>query len=86
MKFTRKTVWKIAAIGGALFCVVAVAFLVILQSNWFRNEVRKRIVAQVETATGGKVEIAGFDYRSRGAARVPYFNPVTTAWTQRRRT
>jgi translocation and assembly module TamB len=62
MKFTRKTVWKIAAIGGALFCVVAVAFLVILQSNWFRNEVRKRIVAQVETATGGKVEIAGFDY------------------------
>jgi translocation and assembly module TamB len=62
MKFTRKTIWKIAAAAGAFLCLLVMAFVFVLQSDWFRDQVRKRIVAQVEMATGGKVEIGGFDY------------------------
>ena len=62
MKSRRKTIWKIAGITVGVLCLLAAAFLVVLQSSWFRNEVRKRIVTQVETATGGKVEIGAFDY------------------------
>ena len=62
MTFNRKTFWKAVAIAAALFCVLAVAFVWVLQSAWFRDQVRRRIVAQVENATGGRVEIAGFDY------------------------
>ena len=62
MKSVRKTLWKTATIVGALLCVLAIALLVVLQSNWFRDELRKLIIKQVETATGGKVEIGGFDY------------------------
>jgi len=65
MKIARKSVWKIAAIAAAILCALAVCLVLLLQSNWFRDEVRKRIVAQVETATGGKVEIGKFDYHWR---------------------
>jgi uncharacterized protein involved in outer membrane biogenesis len=50
------------AIAGVLFCTLAVLLLGVLQSDWFRDQVRRRIVTQVEAATGGKVEIAAFDY------------------------
>lgn len=62
MKATRKTIWKIAALLVALVCVLGLALVAVLQSGWLRDEVRKRIIAQVETATGGKVEIGAFDY------------------------
>ena len=67
MKIARKSIWKIAATAVAILCVLALCLVFVLQSNWFRDEVRKRIIAQVETATGGKVEIGKFDYdwRSR---------------------
>jgi len=62
MKVTRKAAWKIAVAALALLCVMGVGLIAVLQSDWFRNEIRKRIVAQVEKTTGGKVEINGFDY------------------------
>jgi uncharacterized protein involved in outer membrane biogenesis len=62
MRIRGKTIWIALAIAGVLFCTLAVALLGVLQSNWFRDQVRRRIVAQVEAATGGKVEIAAFDY------------------------
>ncbi len=62
MTLTRKTICRVGAAGLVLLCAAVFAVLVILQSNWFRNQVRQRIIAQVETATGGKVEIARFDY------------------------
>jgi translocation and assembly module TamB len=62
MKNMSKTIWKIVAILAALACLLAVALLLVLQSAWFRDQVRKRIIAQVETATGGKVEIRAFNY------------------------
>jgi translocation and assembly module TamB len=62
MKLSRKTIGMTLALAGVLLCVLAVASLWVLQSNWFRDQVRRRIVVQVESATGGKVEIAAFDY------------------------
>src|SRR5450432_3687037 len=62
MKISRKAIWKTGAIAGALLCLAVLGSFWVLQSAWFRDQVRQRIVAQVETATGGKVEIAFFDY------------------------
>ncbi len=62
MKVTRKSLWKIAAIALAFLCLLSLVTIAILRSGWFRDEVRKRIIAQVQTATGGTVEIGGFDY------------------------
>ncbi len=62
MKLKRKAAWKIAAATLALLCVVGFALVAVLQSEWFRNEIRNRIILQVEKTTGGKVEINGFDY------------------------
>ena len=48
--------------GGRCCCSPAI---VIVQTDWFRNMVREKIVTAVEDATGGKVDIAsfGFDWR-----------------------
>jgi translocation and assembly module TamB len=57
---------KIVVFGLAGLAVVALAIgvagLVILQSDWFKNKVRERIVSATEDATGGRVEIGKFNY------------------------
>ena len=57
---------KIAAIVAVsltgLMVVVFIAGILIVQTNWFRNMVREKIVTAVEEATGGKVEIASFAF------------------------
>jgi translocation and assembly module TamB len=45
----------------ALF-VFAGAALYVLQSNWFREQVRLKLIATVEQATGGRVEMKSFQY------------------------
>jgi translocation and assembly module TamB len=50
-----------AALCGVLI-VAGVGTWSILQSDWLRNEIRERIVSEVERATGGRVELGGFDY------------------------
>lgn len=44
-----------------LIVLAAVAGLLVLQSAWFREQVRQGIVAAAEKATGGRVEIGSFD-------------------------
>ena len=60
---------KIAAIVGAslagLLAVVLIAGIFVVQSDWFRDMVRGKIVTAVEDATGGKVEIASFAFDAR---------------------
>jgi translocation and assembly module TamB len=52
---------------GAAGLVVAVltAGLVLVQSQWFKNKIREKIVAVTERATGGRVEIGSFSYNWR---------------------
>lgn len=57
---------KLAAIIGGvvvgLVCLVVVAGIIVVQTDWFRNLVRQKIVTSVEDATGGQVEIASFRF------------------------
>lgn len=55
---------RIAAIAAAslaaLVVLAAVAGVLLLRSQWFREQVRTRIVAEVERATGGHAEVGSF--------------------------
>src|SRR5271154_848146 len=45
----------------ALF-VFAGAALYVIQSNWFKEQIREKLIATVEYATGGRVELKSFQY------------------------
>ena len=46
-----------------LLVVCAVAALLVVRSGWFRELVRQRIVTEVESATGGRVEVGNFSFK-----------------------
>ncbi len=52
-------------VGGSIFALLlllGVTGLLVVQSRWFHDKVRDRIVTTAETATGGRVEIQRFDF------------------------
>ncbi|MEK7403867.1 MAG: translocation/assembly module TamB domain-containing protein [Acidobacteriota bacterium] len=53
--------WTAAGLA-ALALVAAVAALITVRTSWFREKVRARIVYELESATGGKVELGRFDF------------------------
>ncbi len=57
-----RRLWKIAAALVALLALLVLLVVATLQSPWFYNKVRERIVSTVETATGGRVEIGAFAF------------------------
>src|SRR5215471_10660423 len=70
--FTRRRIAWMA--GGLLvFLLLAgISAVLILRSDWFLNKVRLKLIATVETATGGKVEIGSLNFawrRLRAEAR-----------------
>ncbi len=50
----------VAALAG-----MGVAAALVLRSDWFREQARRKLVSEIETATGGKVEIGQFDFHWR---------------------
>lgn len=61
-KFFRILLRVAAAL--AVFAVIAgLAGLVVVQSGWFHEYVRKRIIAELERSIGGRVEIGRFSFR-----------------------
>jgi translocation and assembly module TamB len=62
---TRRRAIRTAGAAAAAIALTAAAGLLVVQSRWFHDRVRERIVATVEEATGGRVEIEsfGFDWR-----------------------
>ena len=58
----RKIAAIIAGSLAGLALVLVTAGIVIVRTEWFRNAVREKIVAAVEEATGGKVDIASFGF------------------------
>ncbi|HXN46227.1 MAG TPA: translocation/assembly module TamB domain-containing protein [Bryobacteraceae bacterium] len=42
--------------------VLVVAALIVVQSAWFHEKVRQRMVREIEDATGGRVELGSFDF------------------------
>jgi translocation and assembly module TamB len=61
---TRRS--RLALIAGAsivgLTALAFVAGLLVVQSGWFREQVRQRVVVEAEKATGGRVEIGSFAF------------------------
>jgi translocation and assembly module TamB len=61
----RKIGLIVAASLAGLALAVIIGGLVIVQTDWFRNMVRAKIVAAAEDATGGKTEIGSFSFEWR---------------------
>jgi len=61
-----KTLKRVVVIGAAAAAVLLLAAIVVLRTDWFRDFVRRRIIAAIEEATGGRVEIGSFtlDWRA----------------------
>ena len=47
----------VAGSAAALAATLALAGVLLVRSDWFREKVRRKLVAAVETATGGRVEV-----------------------------
>ena len=62
MSGTKKVLlWIVASLVGAVIIAFVIA-LVAVQSDWFKDNVRRRMVAIFEDTTGGRVEIGKFSY------------------------
>src|SRR4051812_6480982 len=57
----RIGLWVAGSIVG-LLAVLFVVAIIIAQSDWFHNYVREKIVSVTEESTGGKVDLATFDF------------------------
>ena len=58
----KRTVRNIAIGLSAFIVLVVAAALIVVQTNWFRNYVRQKIITATEEGTGGKVEIGSFNF------------------------
>jgi translocation and assembly module TamB len=59
----RKKIWiTVAASVVGLLLLLAVSSLIIVQTAWFNNFVREKIISSVEESTGGTVEIQSFNF------------------------
>ena len=59
---------RIGAGIAALAVFLLVVSIVIVQTAWFQNFVREKIVSVTEESTGGRVEIGSFEFRLWGLA------------------
>jgi translocation and assembly module TamB len=57
-----------------IFVIAITAAFVVVQSGWFHEYVRGRIVAEIERATGGRVELGRFSFR--GATLTAQVSPL----------
>ena len=46
----------------AVLVLLIVSAILIVQTNWFKNFVREKIVSAIEDATGGKVDLKSFAF------------------------
>jgi translocation and assembly module TamB len=61
-KRTKNILLTIGASIAGLIVLLIVAAIIILQSGWFQNYVKNKIVASLETATGGVAEVGSFRF------------------------
>ena len=64
----RIFLWTLAAIL-ALTVIATIAGILTLRSAWFHEQVRARMVREIEKASGGKTEIGSFRLRLEHHAR-----------------
>ncbi|PWU07479.1 MAG: hypothetical protein C5B51_09980, partial [Terriglobia bacterium] len=61
MTIRRGALWLAGSIVFLLVLAI-VGGVIVVRSNWFREQVRERIVATIETATGGRAELSGYRF------------------------
>jgi translocation and assembly module TamB len=60
-RYVKVALYTLAAVAAsAALCVVAA--LIVIQTSWFHEKVRERLVREIEDATGGRVELGSFDF------------------------
>ncbi len=64
-KPVKVALFGLVGLAGIVLAIV-IAGLITVQSDWFKNQIREKIVAVTENATGGRVEIGKFNYDWRG--------------------
>jgi translocation and assembly module TamB len=64
-KPVKVALFGLLGLAGIVLAIV-IAGLITVQSDWFKNQIREKIVAVTENATGGRVEIGKFNYDWRG--------------------
>lgn len=65
---TRRTHWlRIAGTIIGVFAALGIAAVYTLQSSWFQEKVRRRVISKLEHSTGARVDIKSlrFDWRNR---------------------
>ncbi len=62
MTRTKRIVGSVVIGLAGLLLLLVIAALVVVQTDWFRNFVREKIIASTEESTGGKVDISSFDF------------------------
>ena len=58
----KKLLLKIAAGIVAFVTVAVIGAILVVQTDWFRDYVKRKIIASTEEGTGGKVEVASFQF------------------------
>src|SRR5579862_592649 len=58
-KFRRIALWTLGALA-ALVVLASIAGVLVVRSDRFHQYIQRRIVQEVERATGGRVELAGY--------------------------
>ena len=64
MRKLGRIVLRLAVALGILLVVAAIAGFLVIRSGWFHERVRQRIIAEIEKATGGRVEVGNFAFNS----------------------
>ncbi len=62
MSRPKKLILWLILTGLAALFVFAGAALYVIQSNWFKEQIREKLITTVEYATGGRVELKSFQY------------------------
>ncbi len=62
MASKRKILKIVGASLAGLVLLVLIAAVIAVQTNWFRNFVREKIIATTEESTGGRVDIQSFEF------------------------
>jgi translocation and assembly module TamB len=62
MTRTRHLVYQSLAAFAILLVILGVTGVLVVSSGWFREQVRERIVNEIENATGGRAELGSFSF------------------------
>jgi translocation and assembly module TamB len=63
MTRARHLLWQSLVAAAILLVLCAGAGILVVRSGWFREKVRQRMIAEVEAATGGRVEMGNFSFK-----------------------